>query len=74
MMNVSGTGIARIFLKNGQQQTGLLLNDVEREDAFDNGVRFVPHHLLNAFLVSADETLIRILEPSRVSGIDLFQK
>ncbi|MCU0433132.1 MAG: hypothetical protein MUC87_06750 [Bacteroidia bacterium] len=74
MMNSSNAGIARIFLKNGQQQTGLLLNDVERDDAFDHGVRFVPHHLLNAFLQTADETLIKILEPSRVTGIDLFQK
>ncbi|MCA6363360.1 MAG: hypothetical protein IM638_10000 [Bacteroidetes bacterium] len=74
MMNASYAGIARIFLSNGQQQTGLLLNDVEREDAFDNGVRFVPYSMLNAFLQTADETLVKILEPSRVTGIDLFQK
>lgn len=74
MLATMNNGIARIFLKNGQQQTGLLLNDVDRPDAFDEGVRFVPQQLMDHFLLAPDEALVRILEPSTVNGIDLFLK
>ncbi len=66
--------MARIFLKDGNQQMGLLLNDVEREDAFDEGVKFVPHHKVSEWLKSFSKEFIQVLKADTVDGIDLIMK
>jgi hypothetical protein len=75
MSTVTTNGeMARIFLKDGNQQMGLLLNDVEREDAFDEGVKFIPHHKVGEWLKSFSQEFIQILNPETVDGIDLYAK
>jgi hypothetical protein len=66
--------MARIFMKNGRQQMGLLLNDVDRPDAFDDGVKFVPHNNVSTWLESFSNELVEILHTDHVEGIDLFMK
>ena len=66
--------MARIFLKDGNRQVGLLLNDVEREDAFDEGVKFIPHHKTGQWLESFSNDYIEVLSAEAVDGIDLFMK
>lgn len=66
--------MARIFLKNGKQQMGLLLNDVNCPDAFESGVRFIPHNNIGNWLDSFSQELIQIFETDTVDGIDLFMK
>ncbi|CAN5265756.1 hypothetical protein BH09BAC5_BH09BAC5_12830 [soil metagenome] len=73
LLNSAGE-MARIFLKDGNQKTGLLLNDVEREDAFDKGVIFIPHNNVGAWLESFSKDFIQILQPETVDGIDLYSK
>lgn len=75
MSTVTTNGeMARIFLKDGNQQMGLLLNDVEREDAFDEGVKFIPHHKVGEWLKSFSQDFIQVLRADTVDGIDLFMK
>jgi hypothetical protein len=75
MSKLPTTGeMARIFLKDGNQQMGLLLNDVDREDAFDEGVKFVPHQNVGEWLKSFSNDFIRVLQPETVDGIDLIMK
>jgi hypothetical protein len=66
--------MARIFLKDGNQQMGLLLNDVEREDAFDEGVKFIPHNKVGEWLQSFSSDFIQVLKAELVDGIDLIMK
>ncbi len=66
--------MAKIFLKDGNQKTGLLLNDINREDAFDEGVMYVPHQNVGEWLKSFSNEFIQILQPETVDGIDLFAK
>lgn len=74
-MNIATTGqMARIFLKDGNRQVGLLLNDVDREDAFDEGVKFIPHHKTGEWLESFSTDHIEVLSAESVDGIDLFMK
>ena len=74
-MNIATTGqMARIFLKDGNRQVGLLLNDVDREDAFDEGVKFIPHHKTGEWLESFSNDHIEVLSAESVDGIDLFMK
>ncbi|MDQ3110937.1 MAG: hypothetical protein M3R17_13675 [Bacteroidota bacterium] len=75
MSSIPTTGeMARIFLKDGNQQMGLLLNDVDREDAFDEGVKFIPHQNVGEWLKSFSNDFIRVLQPETVDGIDLIMK
>jgi hypothetical protein len=53
---------------------GLLLNDVDRPDAFDDGVKFVPHNNVSTWLESFSNELVEILHTDHVEGIDLFMK
>jgi hypothetical protein len=66
--------MARIFLKDGQIQMGLLLNDVESKDAFDEGVRFIPHNNVGDWLKSFSTEFVQILSAETVDGIDLYMK
>lgn len=66
--------MAKIFLKDGNQTMGLLLNDVENPDTFDEGVKFVPHDKVGEWYTSFSQECIQILEPELVDGIDLFMK
>lgn len=66
--------MARIFLKNGKQEMGLLLNDVNRPDAFDAGVHYVPHSNIGNWLDSFSQELIQVVDTDTVDGIDLFMK
>lgn len=72
MRNFEQAGIARIYLKNGRQQTGLLLNDVNLPNAFDQGVHFVPNNDLDHYLLTADRDVVCVLESEQVDEIDLF--
>jgi len=66
--------MARIFMKDGNQKMGLLLNDVENPDAFDEGVKFVPHNQVGDWLVSYSDEFIQVLDSAQVDGIDIFMK
>lgn len=66
--------MARIFMKNGKQEMGLLLNDVNRPDAFDSGVRYIPHTNIGNWLDSFSQEFVHVLETESVDGIDLFMK
>lgn len=66
--------MARIFLKNGKQEMGLLLNDVNRPDAFDCGVRYIRHSNIGNWLDSFSQELVQVVETESVDGIDLFMK
>jgi hypothetical protein len=74
MSTVMNGEMARIFLKDGNQQMGLLLNDVEREDAFDEGVKFIPHNKVGEWLQSFSSDFIQVLKAELVDGIDLIMK
>ena len=75
MINAMLSGeMARIFLKDGNEKMGLLLNDVENPDTFDEGVRFVPHNKVGEWYASFSQDCIQVLEPELVDGIDLFMK
>ncbi|MBI3509289.1 MAG: hypothetical protein HY064_01395 [Bacteroidetes bacterium] len=65
---------ARIFFKTGKQQMGLLLNDVEQPEPFDDGVKFIPHEKLSEWFESYSHDCITIVEPELVDGIDLLMK
>ncbi|HEU4719385.1 MAG TPA: hypothetical protein VFU15_16185 [Bacteroidia bacterium] len=69
---MSNGEIAQIFLKNGRRETGLLLNDVNRENAFDEGVKYVPNRSIGAWLDSFSQDLVQVIHPDQVEGIDLF--
>lgn len=72
---MTGTGeLAKIFLKNGKQRTGVLLNDVNNPDSFDNGVQFVSHDNIGNFLSNPDNSLIEIYQADAVEGIDIYMK
>lgn len=66
--------MARIFMKSGKQQMGLLLNDINMPEAFDEGVKFIPHSNVGNWLESYSSDLVQILDSSEVEGIDLFMK
>jgi hypothetical protein len=66
--------MARIFLKDGNEKMGLLLNDVENPDTFDEGVKFIPHNKVGEWYKSFSQDCIQVLEPELVDGIDLFMK
>ncbi|GAB4141543.1 MAG: hypothetical protein Fur0041_16750 [Bacteroidia bacterium] len=65
---------AKIFLKDGSQQFGLLLNDVEKEETFDEGVYFIPNNNISKWVETAARHLIQVIDPSHVEGIDLYMK
>ncbi len=75
MINAMQNGeMARIFLKDGNEKTGLLLNDIENPAAFDEGVKYVPHNKVGDWLETFSTDHIQTLESDLVDGIDLFMK
>ena len=75
MIEAMQTGeMARIFLKDGNEKMGLLLNDVDNPDTFDEGVQFIPHDKVGAWYESFCTDYIQILQPELVDGIDLLMK
>jgi hypothetical protein len=75
MITTMKTGeMARIFLKDGNEKMGLLLNDVDNPDTFDEGVRFVPHNKVGEWFDTFSTEYIQVLQPELVDGIDLFMK
>lgn len=66
--------MARIYMKSGKQQMGLLLNDVNQPEAFDEGVKFIPHQNVGSWLNSFSQELVQIVNSDEVDGIDLFMK
>jgi hypothetical protein len=66
--------MARIYMKSGKQEMGLLLNNVEEPNAFDEGVKFIPQQNVGSWLHSFSQELIQILDSEQVDGIDLFMK
>jgi hypothetical protein len=65
---------AKIYLNSGQIAHGLLLNNIEDENAFDEGVRYVPQQNLSNWLENFSEKLVMSIETDEVEGIDLFMK
>lgn len=53
---------------------GLLLNDVESKDAFEEGVKFIPHNNVGEWLKSFSTEFVQILNAETVDGIDLYMK
>lgn len=70
---VSGE-LAHIFMKDGQKLFAVILNDLDEPTCFDDEVRFVRPGNLSHWLETADESLIEIIDPDHVDGIDLYLK
>ena len=75
MIEVMQSGeMARIFLKDGNEKMGLLLNDVDNPNTFDEGVKFIPHDKVGKWFENFSMDFIQILKPELVDGIDLIMK
>ena len=75
MMNTIQIGeMAKIFLKDGKQKMGLLLNNVESPDAFEDGIKYVPHNKVGEWLETFSIEFIQTLQADSVDGIDLIMK
>lgn len=72
-LTVSGE-LAQIFLKNGKNFFGILLNDLDSPESFDHEVRYVKPSNLTSWLETSDEELIEVIDPDHVDGIDLYLK
>lgn len=70
----SGGELAQIFLKDGKHLFGILLNDLECPESFDHEVRYVKTANFSSWLESSDESLVEIVDPEHIDGIDLFLK
>lgn len=66
--------MARIYMKNGDSRMGLLLNDTEDPNTFDDGVKFIPHNRISDWYDSFDVTCIQTMEAEHVEGIDVLMK
>jgi len=66
--------LARLFLKNGAQRTGVLLNDCNCPESFEEGVRFISHGNVGAYLEKQDPALVEFYEASAIEGIDVYLK
>lgn len=70
----TGGELAQIFLKNGKQYFGVLLNDLDNPDSFDHEVRFVTTSNFSSWLETSDEGLVEVVDADHVDGIDLYLK
>ena len=71
----TGTGeLAHVFLKSGEQRTGILLNDINNPDSFENGIRFVSHQHIGSFLEKQDESYVETYDPQQIDGVDVYLK
>jgi len=74
MSTIQNGEMAKIFLKDGKQKSGLLLNDIKSPDAFDDGIKFIPHNKIGEWLETFSSDFIQTLQADSVDGIDLFMK
>lgn len=72
-LTISGE-LAQIFLKDGRTFFGILLNDLEEPDTFEEEVRYVKSSNLSNWLETSDEGLVEIIDPDHIDGIDLYLK
>lgn len=71
----AGTGeLAHVFLKNGEQRTGILLNDINNPESFEGGIRIVSHQHIASFLEQQDESLVEVFDPQQLDGVDVYLK
>lgn len=74
-MTLKSSGeLAQIFLKNGQHFFGIVLNDFNSPESFENEVRYVQPSNHTHWLETSDEGLVEIVETGHVDGIDLYLK
>jgi hypothetical protein len=69
-----GGELAQIFLKDGRSHLGILLNDLDEPESFDHEVRYVKTQNFSNWLETSDDSLIEIVDPEHVDGIDLYLK
>lgn len=69
-----GGELAQIFMKSGKHHFGILLNDLEEPESFDHEVRFVKTSNFSTWLETSDESLVEVIDPDHVDGIDLYLK
>jgi hypothetical protein len=69
-----GGELAQIFLKNGRNFFGIVLNDLESPESFDHEVRYVRPADLSNWIETSDEGLVEIIDPDHIDGIDLYLK
>lgn len=69
-----GGELAQIFMKDGKHYFGILLNDLEQPESFDEEVRFVKTSNFSTWLETSDESLVEVIDPEHVDGIDLYLK
>jgi hypothetical protein len=71
----AGAGeLAHIYLKNGEQRTGILLNDINNPESFEGGLRLISHQHIASFLEHRDETLVETFDPEQLDGVDVYLK
>ncbi|TND07672.1 MAG: hypothetical protein FD123_2991 [Bacteroidetes bacterium] len=73
-ITTGGGELARVFLKNGEQRMGILLNDTENPDSFDNGVHLLAHDQVGAYLSNPDQQLVDVYPSEQVDAIDIYMK
>lgn len=66
--------LARVFLKNGQQRMGILLQDTTAPDCFDQGVHLLSHERVGTYLEQPDASLVDVYPPELVDAIDIYLK
>lgn len=66
--------LAEIQMKSGQKLFAVVLNDLDEPLSFDEAIRFVRPGNLSHWLETADESLIEVIDPEHVDGIDLYLK
>lgn len=66
--------LAQVFLKNGKNYFGVLLNDLNEPECFDHEVRLVQTSKFNDWLETSDEGLVETIDPEHIDGIDLYLK
>lgn len=70
----SGGELAQIFLKDGKHLFGILLNDLDCPESFDQEVRYVKTANFSSWLETSDDSLVEVVDPEHIDGIDLFLK
>ena len=70
----TGGELAQIFLKDGNHLFGILLNDLDCPESFDHEVRYVKTANFSSWLETSDDSLVEIVDPEHIDGIDLFLK
>lgn len=69
----SSLEIARVYMKNGQQRTGVLLDDPFVPENHEDKLRFVCHSRIGEFL-NGNESPVEHLDAETIEAIDLYLK